>query len=358
MSSLSGWSARGRVLPLAVLIAAGAMPAEAVTIKPVFDSSITSRSNAAAIESAFNAEALVFDGAFANPATINITVSWGSVAGQSLGAGAIGGSLDNLSGAYSYSSVASYLTAASKANPRDVTLASAVAHLPKTDPTRKNAFEVPYAEAKAIGMLPPTLPMQDGYIGFSTAANFDFNPVGGITAGTYDFKGLAGHEIEEVLGRITGLTSASATWATPFDLYRYAAANVSSFSYTSAAYFSVNGGMTNLGDFNISGGGDRSDWLSVAGSTELQNAYLSTGTAYTVSSSDLTALDALGWGVWKAPAAPLSAGPSRLSSLGGALAAVPEPSSWGLLILGFGCVGAITRRRRQVERAAVAGDPS
>jgi hypothetical protein len=334
---------------LALAAALSASPAGAIVIKPVFDSSITSRSNAATIESAFNAAAKQFDAAFANPATVNIRVSWGSVAGHALPSGDVASSLDNLSGPYSYSALVSDLTAASKSRTSDTTLASAVSHLPKTDPTRKNQFEIPYAEAKAIGLLPSTLAMTDGYIGFNASSVFDFNPVGGITAGAYDFEGLAAHEIEEVLGRITGLQSTSAAWGTPFDLYRYASVGVSSFSYTASAYFSINGGATNLGGFNISGGGDRSDWRAVTGVSDLQDAYFSTGKAFGLTTNDLVALDALGWGVSKVTTMPLLSMPGTLSPISGA--AVPEPAAWSMLIAGFGLIGGLLRRRRALNGA-------
>jgi hypothetical protein len=327
-------------------------PAEALTIQPTFDSSITRLSDAAAIESAFNAAAAQLDRAFANPTTVNITVSWGSVAGKALPAGDVSASTDNLSGAYSYASVVSYLTAESKANPQDASLASAVAHLPKTDPLKTTQFEIPYAEAKAMGMLPKTLAMTDGYIGFSGSAHYDLNPTDGITAGDYDFEALAEHEMEEVLGRSTGLESTSPTWAMPFDLFRYAKAGMSGFAYGSQAYFSIDGGLTNLGDFNDTGGGDRSDWLSGSSVSDLQSAYVSTGRAYALSTSDLTALDALGWGGWISPGGALSPGPSRLSPIGGA-GAVPEPSTWTALIAGMGLMGLVVRRRRRGAWSAV-----
>jgi hypothetical protein len=347
---------RGRRLPVALIQgasiaalltgAAVSTPAEALTIRPTFDSSITRLSDASTIERAFDQAASQLDRAFANPTTVNITVSWGSIAGMALPAGDIGSSIDNLSGPYGYASVVKYLTAEARANPRDASLASAVAHLPKTDPLKVSMFEVPYAEAKAMGMLPKTLASLDGYIGFSSSAHYDFNPVGGISAGYYDFESVAEHEMEEVLGRSTGLEYANPTWAMPFDLFRYSRPGVASFAYGTKAYFSINGGVTNLGDFNNVGGGDRSDWLSSASVSDLQSAYAATGRAYELSTSDLTALDALGWGGWVSPGGALSPGPSRLAQIGAA-AAVPEPSTWAALIFGTALLGLVLRRRRQ-----------
>jgi len=330
-----------------LLAVAAAQPARALVIKPVFDSSITSLSNAAQVEGAFNSVAAIFDGAFANPATVNITVSWGSIAGTAIPTGDISSSLDNLSGAYSYANVVSDLSTVSKANPSDAVLASAVSHLPKTDPTKLGKFEIPYAQAKALGILPDTFPMMDGYIGFDSKVAYDFNPVGGITAGDYDFQGLAAHEIEEVLGRITGLQPGGVSWATPFDLYRYTAAGVSSFSYGAQTYFSLNGGATDLGNFNYSGGGDRSDWLTLGGSTDVQDAYVYTGKALSLTGNDLEALDALGWGVSKVTGTTPLSTVTTFSPPGGAAGAVPEPGTWGMMIVGAALIGASARRRRR-----------
>jgi len=336
-----------------MLLAAAAQPARAMDIKPVFDSSITSLSDAAQIESAFNTAAAVFDSAFANPATVNIDVSWGSIAGEAMPAGDVSTSMDNLSGAYSYANVVSYLTTASKANPSDTVLASAVSHLPKTDPTKLGQFEIPYAEAKALGILPGAFPMMDGYIGFDSKVAYDFNPVGGVvTAGEYDFEGLAEHEIEEVLGRTTGLQSSGVSWATPFDLYRYTASGVSSFTYAAAAYFSINGGATDLGNFNSVGGGDRSDWQTLSTSMDVQDAYVSTGKDLTLTGNDLDGLDALGWGISKVTGStPL--GTVTIFSPPGGASAVPEPATWAMMLAGAALIGASVRRRRWRAVAAV-----
>src|SRR5205085_6330755 len=69
------------------------------------------------------------------------------------------------------------------------------------------------------------------------------------------------------------------------------------FSYNNSAYFSIDGGKTDLGDFNNSSyGGDRSDWLTIFSSSDVQDAFISTGQNLNLSYADLTALDALGWG--------------------------------------------------------------
>lgn len=44
----------------------------------------------------------------------------------------------------------------------------------------------------------------------------------------------------------------------------------------------------------------------------------------------------------------------RISYDNGLTSAVPEPSAWALLILGFGCIGSAIRRRKVIERHAIA----
>ena len=334
-------SARSRAL-LAVAAAAvcGATSANALTIKPIFDSSITSLANAATVEAAFNTVANQFDAAFSTPVTVKIGVSWGKVNGASLGTGNIAASQYGLTGPFLYSDIVDAFRADAAANPGDASMVSAAAHLPTTSPVGKLSYELPYAEAQALGYLPASINPDSGYVGFASTAKWEFSGAGGVTPGAYDFEGLAAHEISEVLGRVTGLHSATPTYATMFDVLRYSAPHASSFSFSSAAYFSVDGGVTNLGQFNVAGGGDRSDLYAIKG--DAQDASLATGVAYGLSTGDLTALDVLGWGSWS-PAGGSRIGGLSTSAISAAMG-TPEPSTWAMLLLGFGMVGA-TRRR-------------
>ncbi len=316
--------------------------ARAMTITPFFDQSITSQPNAPAIESGFTAAANLISASLANPVAVNINVSWGSVGGQAMPANALGSSLDPLYGYFSYAQVKSWLAgAATTATDR-----SAIAHLPTSPASGTNRYVLPAAEAKALGVVPGG-GSADGSIGFGTGARYTFNDTNGVAAGTYDFVSVAGHEIEEVLGRISGLSSAGPSFATPFDLFRYAAPGASSFAYAAAAYFSVDGGMTDLGNFNNAGGGDRSDWASTASTLDLQDAYSYPGLKLQFTAADLKGLDVLGWNA-AGPGAPAVMA-SSVRPLGGH-ASVPEPAS--LSLLGAGVLGLLGLRRRKARRAA------
>jgi hypothetical protein len=81
------------------------------------------------------------------------------------------------------------------------------------------------------------------------------------------------HEMDEALGGGSGLdgsaqnASAPAT-IEPLDLFRFASAGVRSYNThaptgaVNQAYFSINGGVTDLVHFNQNAGGDFSDWYS------------------------------------------------------------------------------------------------
>ena len=330
------------VAAAAVLIGAAPNTARALSIVPVFDSSVTSLRNASTIEAAFTAVARAFDASFATPVTVKIGVSWGKVDGVSLGSGNIAASRSPLTGPFSYSDVTAIFAGDAAANPTNMTMAIAAAKLASRSPAGSLPYEIPYAEAQALGYLPAAMKPDSGYVGFSTSAVWDFSKHNGITAGTYDFQALAAHEISEVLGRITGLDTRRPTYATPLDALRYSAPGQPSFSYGAPAYFSIDGGRTNLGAFNVAGGGDRSDWSGISG--DAQNAYLRTGVGYALMSSDLKLLDVLGWGA----VTPLPAGTIAAIAVTapGAAMGVPEPGTWGLMLAGLGVVGAFARLGR------------
>lgn len=322
--------------------------AEAFVINPIFDPSITSLSNAGAIESAFNTVARDYSSQFSNPATVNIQVSWGSVDGLALPSNAVGASVDSLYGYFTYSQIKNDLSVFSQRNPSDTALASVVRNLPQSAPSGVSRYVIPSAEAKALGLISGNNPAIDGYIGFAgSTLGFDLNPSDGISPGTYDFEAVAAHETAEVLGRITGLANSNPSYRTPFDLLRYSAAGKLSFSYDQAAYFSIDGGRTDLGNFNNSpNGGDRSDWQTLVTSTDVQDAFIATGQNLNLSYADISALDALGWGGSNvgdtSPNTPTRTAFALVSD-------VPEPST--VAIFGFALVAlAMAARRSRTKK--------
>lgn len=369
---MKSWNA---VAFLAVLgsVATVAVPnAQAMSINPIFDASITNSIYASVIENAFDKVALDFDASLSSQVTINVKVSWGSVGTYALPSNAVGASLDPLYGDargnyLTYGAVKSLLSNLSASNPGNLALKTAVSNLRSSTPSGTPLYAVPAAEAKILGMLPANYSAIDGYIGFSgSPTNFSFNPAAGIAAGTYDFQAVAAHELDEVLGRISGVgTSGSATYRTPFDLFRYTAPGVLTTSSTALSYFSLDGGMTPIAYFNNSiYGGDRADWLTpgVTNSVKVGNTYTYPDTSHAVandvqdafisagqrgmglSAADLAALDALGYsgnnsGNSVTPS-PTAFAYNLIDSTD-----VPEPGSVGILMSALAVFGFVRRRK-------------
>jgi hypothetical protein len=117
------------------------------------------------------------------------------------------------------------------------------------------------------------------------------------------------HEIDEVLGMgsaLSGTTTPANPWTN--DLFRWASAGVRSYSAnpsgtnpcsvaTPHAFFSIDGGATNLNEFNnCANGGDYGDWITHTPS-QVQDAFtnFSGAPTLTVSTPEVRTLDVLGY---------------------------------------------------------------
>jgi hypothetical protein len=314
-------------------------PAQALQINAVYDSSVTSRSDFAQIKSAFAEAGNAWSDVLSDNVTVNIRVSWGSVGGYILGNGTLGGSLDALYGYFTYSQVKGWLSNdASTDNDK-----TANTNLPALSAAAGNKFVLASAQAKALGLLSGYNSAYDGYIGFGNGVNYDLNRKDGIAPGYFDFVGLAMHEIDHVLGHFSGIGDG---YATAFDLFR-CSNGAPSLSTGAGAYFSIDGCKTSLATFNSTGSGDRDDWASGPSSTDVQGAFLYPGVQYSISSADITALDVIGWGTKKTTGWFTISLPSfgSFNRAVDGIAAVPEPSTLGLLGAGSLVLWLVRRRR-------------
>lgn len=352
----------GRAGFLGLIVATAVPSAHALTINVTYDSSITNLGNAAAIQTAFDSVVSQFESAIANNITVNFNVAWGKVNTTPITSGLVGEALVNASGGfYSYAQVSGFMGATG-------------ATLPTTNPLGASLFLVPNAQAKALGISGITYPAYDAYIGFSSTSPFTFDDSSGIGALTYDFEGIAAHEIQHALGRVTSLTSsATPIFAYAADLFRYSGSGTNSFTYNTPnggtpAYASVNGGVTSLGTYanQSSGSGERSDWQSPAGPGQnnppnAQNALQTLGVDYCLSTADERLLAGLGY-TFTDQAAGLFLSGEGCAPNGADTAAfaayptsvetpprtpTPEPATLALLAAGTASLGVFRRRRKR-----------
>ena len=117
------------------------------------------------------------------------------------------------------------------------------------------------------------------------------------------------HEISETFGRFASLGKVTAGGKATYsilDFFRWPAPGVRALTGGSADYFSLDNGVTSLGVFNdpnqpstanpaLPRGGDAGDWISTGNTAnDAFDAFLFSGTNYTLSSLDSTVLNAIG----------------------------------------------------------------
>jgi oxalate decarboxylase/phosphoglucose isomerase-like protein (cupin superfamily) len=294
-------------------------------INIIWDSSTSSAP--AAFISAVNYVVQLFDQMFTDPITVNIAVGWGEVNGSKLVTGALGESETN-GDYFSYSTVRNALI--SHATSADDL--SGTSFLPVASPVGNSSFFVASAQEKALGLMAANSNVIDGWMGLSKTAPWDFSPTGAVPGGQYYLVGVIEHELTEDLGRIAGLSPFNGY--TIMDLFRYSAngTRIMTASSRSRAYFSVDNGKTDLGDWNIISGGDRGDWAANMAPDALL-AFSSSGVLNGFSQADQRLMDVLGFTLSGSSSTPppvtysLSPNPASVNENGGLLTLTVTRSS-------------------------------
>jgi PEP-CTERM motif len=241
---------------------------------------------------------------------------------------------------------------------------SATAYVDNDGSLNNTSLRLTNANAKALGFAVNSASTGacasscDASITFGNAFAWDYNPNNGITAGAYDFVGIATHELGHALGFISGVdildtNSPNPTVPGPFssnqfnyvnslDLFRFSALSKASnvidwTADTRAKYFSIDGGVTNQAGATFSTGrtfGDgnqASHWKDNLG-LGIMDPTASQGERLAISDNDKTAFDVIGWNL---------------------VSSVPEPGTYIMFGMGLLTIG-LKRRASAKTKLSVA----
>jgi hypothetical protein len=248
---------------------------------------------------------------------------------------------------------------------------SATPYLDNNDNANNSTININTANAKALGLLA-------GYAGFDANITFndqfiwDFNRSNGITAGKYDFVGIAAHEIGHSLGFVSGVddldyysspgnggpySDDQFTDVTTLDLFRYSTLSTATvggsvIDWTADnrnKYLSLDGGATNIANFSTGstfGDGRQAshfkDTLTPnTASLGIMDPTSGAGELLLITENDLKAFDAIGW---------------NRAVVSNNATAVPEPENFigTLIFAAFGTKMVLKRRQKLSESSSSA----
>jgi hypothetical protein len=187
---------------------------------------------------------------------------------------------------------------------------SAVAYLDADRSANNSNVSVNTANAKALGLIGNS--GTDASISFSTQYLWDFDGSNGIDTSSFDFVGIAVHEIGHAMGFVSGVDtldynrsgySGDAFRHTTLDLFRYSteSASLGANDFTADnrdKYFSLDGGTTAIASFsngaNTSDGRQASHWKDNLGLGVLDPT-AGRGELLQITENDKVAFDAIGW---------------------------------------------------------------
>jgi hypothetical protein len=335
---------RSPLLIVASLVVGFTAPAaRAVVILPSFDSSITTLSNAAAVENAITTAINAMDSLYNNPGTVQVLFQFDA----GLGGGA---STNSSIVSTSYSGYVSALQNDLAAHPGNATLATAVAHLP-TAPTLTTDFgSVP--DISVTGPFANLILGTGKFLCFNSSGSF-INGCNASTAGSYESVVAISstavapieHELDEVIGgggpgtTLTDISTGEPATLGPLDLYRYrstgagcttASGLTQTLSWTDSssavACLSIDGGHTAFAQFNqVGGGSDYGDFAAPV--PAIQDAFESgTPPPYTTASPEFEMMESIGYDT-------------------------PEPATIGLFVTALAGLGWLRRRGGGDQRA-------
>ena len=241
-------------------------PTTGLTIHATFDSSIANNPNSAAIQAMISRAISFHESLFTDPITIQIRFRYSTTTpdGMTLPMGTLA-QTDFVVYQIPWGSYISALRAdATSSNDTQ-----ANASLPSTalSPNVQPAS----AAGRAVGLNTPPAMFADGTVGqggpydaivtLNSAVPYQFSRP--PSAGNFDAQRSTEHEVDEAIGLGSRL-GGNGSDVRPQDLFSWSSPGHRSISSSGTRYFSINGGVTNIVNFNQDSHGDFGDWLSGA----------------------------------------------------------------------------------------------
>src|SRR5262245_24637370 len=235
-------------------------------INPTFDSSITGSPNAAAIEAMINRAISSHESLFSDPITIQIRFRYSTTGpdGTPLPANGIAQSAFVI-----YQIPWSTYINALRADARTSNDSVANASLPATALSPNVTPRSSRGRAVGLDTPPAMLPngtigqggIYDGIVTLNSSAPYQFTRP--LSPSNLDAQRSTEHEVDEVIGLGSRLGH-NGNDVHPQDLFSWSAPGVRNLTSSGTRYFSINGGATNIVNFNQNLDGDFGDWLSAA----------------------------------------------------------------------------------------------
>jgi hypothetical protein len=236
------------------------VPTVGLVIHPTFDSSITNNPNAAVIQATISRAISIYETLFTDPITIEIRFRYATALPD-------GTPLTELSQSLTvvYGIGWDTWTNALRADARSGNDNTAIATLPAT--ALFGGIVGASANGRALGQNTPPAMFADGTVGaggpydgivtLNSASQLQFfRPT---DANRFDAQRTIEKEIDNVMGLLYSRSDFM-----PIDLFSWSAAGSRNFDVLGRRYFSIDGGVTTIIDFNQNPNGSLAGWLSGA----------------------------------------------------------------------------------------------
>jgi hypothetical protein len=293
------------------VVTATTVPTVGLVIHPTFDSSITNSPNSAVIQATINRAISIYETLFTDPITIEIRFRYATALPDGTPVTGLSQSLTVVYGVGWDTWINALRGDATSSNDN-----IAIASLPAT--ALSGGIVAASANGRALGQNTPPAMFANGTVGtggpydgivtLNSASLLQFSRP--TDANRFDAQRAIEKEIDNIMGL---LYSTSAFM--PIDLFSWSSPGSRNFDISGRRYFSIDGGVTIIIDYNQNTNGSLAGWLSVAcpqAQPYVQNAFPCAGQSSDISATSPEGinLDVIGYDL-----AQPQTGPPRLGNI-------------------------------------------